>query len=52
MDRLTGLIRISEATAAGGLSIATIRYHESAVTLPWITHRADGRRVFTTADVE
>ncbi|MEM9440204.1 MAG: MerR family transcriptional regulator [Pseudomonadota bacterium] len=46
------MMRISEAAAACGLTIDTIRYYEKSEMLPRIRRSADGRRVFSSTDIE
>ncbi|MEM9443291.1 MAG: MerR family transcriptional regulator [Pseudomonadota bacterium] len=46
------MMRISEAAAACGLTIGTIRYYEKSEMLPRIRRSADGRRVFSSTDIE
>jgi len=45
-------MRISEAAAACGLTIDTIRYYEKSEMLPEIRRTTDGRRVFSKADID
>lgn len=45
-------MRISEAAARCGLSIDTIRFYERSGLLPAITRGSDGRRQFSSEDVE
>lgn len=45
-------MRISEAAAACGLTVDTIRYYEKSEMLPEIRRTADGRRAFSKADIE
>ena len=45
-------MRISDAAAACGLTIDTIRYYEKSEMLPEIRRTSDGRRFFREADIE
>jgi DNA-binding transcriptional MerR regulator len=45
-------MRISEASTQSGLSIDTIRYYERSGLLPPIDRGRDGRRKFTTENVD
>lgn len=45
-------MRISEAAARCGLSINTIRYYERSSLLPVVARGSDGRRQFSSEDIE
>jgi DNA-binding transcriptional MerR regulator len=45
-------MRISEAADRCGLSIHTIRYYEQSSLLPVVARGSDGRRQFSSEDIE